>query len=399
MSVASASPRGVERAPVDVMPVVDQERNAPVKCYEMKILECSFPPSWRHATLARPVCVASPTATRFSTYPMLRSALAACARRRQFTNIASSSTPQAPTRIGHVLAAREKDAADAVAVVVHGGASASSASSGATRWTYGEVWDRARWFAAGLSEMGYAPGQRLGVRLDNGAELLVALLGASLTGAEVETAKTAEALAGVKCRGTLVHHSLAAAAGKMVGAHEPIAVGGGAISDPIVHWDIMLEAFKGKEAPLPPLKGSDYFFSTTRATSEASMVESGAAAAMALGLKQNEDRLCVSVPLAHSMGLGFGVLAAFQAGATVVLPSPGAEGTLAAMADEKCTLMLADSHTLNALPQGLSAPPAGLESFRGGLTKIGSGDAIGLDNPRMWAGVPFTTVGKPAAPA
>ena len=60
---------------------------------------------------------------------------------------------------------------------------------------------------------------------------------------------------------------------------------------------------------------------------------------------------------------------------------------------------LADSHTLKALPQGLDAPPAGLEAFRGGLTKIGSGDAIGLDAPRMWAGVPLTTVGKPSAPA
>ena len=52
-----------------------------------------------------------------------------------------------------------------------------------------------------------------------------------------------------------------------------------------------------------------------------------------------------------------------------------------------------------ALPQGLDAPPAGLEAFRGGLTKIGSGDAIGLDALRTWAGVPLTTVGKPAAPA
>jgi hypothetical protein len=46
-----------------------------------------------------------------------------------------------------------------------------------------------------------------------------------------------------------------------------------------------------------------------------------------------------------------------------------------------------------------AAFPAGLEAFRGGLTKIGSGDAIGLDALRTWAGVPLTTVGKPAAPA
>ena len=48
-----------------------------------------------------------------------------------------------------------------------------------------------------------------------------------------------------------------------------------------------------------------------------------------------------------------------------------------------------------ALPQGLDAPPAGLEAFRGGLTKIGSGDAIGLDALRTWAGAAgFPTVEK-----
>ena len=101
------------------------------------------------------------------------------------------------------------------------------------------------------------------------------------------------------------------------------------------------------------------------------------------------------------MGFGFGALAAFHAGATVVLPSlaGGAEAaaaaTMDAMANEKCTLMLADSHTLKALPVGLEKPPEGMERFRGGLTKIGSGDAIGLGEPRTWAGVGFKTVGKP----
>ena len=62
--------------------------------------------------------------------------------------------------------------------------------------------DRARWFAAGLHEMGYAPGQ-LGARLDNSEQLLVALVGTALVGADVETAKTAELLAEVTCRGTI----------------------------------------------------------------------------------------------------------------------------------------------------------------------------------------------------
>ena len=35
------------------------------------------------------------------------------------------------------------------------------------------------------------------------------------------------------------------------------------------------------------------------------------------------------------------------------------------MIDEKCALMLADSHTLKALPGGLDTPPEGMEAFRG----------------------------------
>ena len=55
-------------------------------------------------------------------------------------------------------------------------------SANPTRWTYGELADRVQCFASGLHEMGYCPGQRLGVRLDNSAELLVTLLGSALTG-------------------------------------------------------------------------------------------------------------------------------------------------------------------------------------------------------------------------
>ena len=51
--------------------------------------------------------------------------------------------------------------------------------------------------------------------------------------------KTAELLAEVTGRGTIVLHRDAAVAGAMIGQHEPIAVGGGAIKDPVVHYDIL----------------------------------------------------------------------------------------------------------------------------------------------------------------
>lgn len=68
----------------------------------------------------------------------------------------------------------------------------------------------------------------------------------------METAKTAQLLAEVKCRGSVVHHSDAELAGQMLGSHEPIAVGGGALTDPVVHFDVLIEAFKGRGAPPAP---------------------------------------------------------------------------------------------------------------------------------------------------
>ena len=285
--------------------------------------------------------------------------------------------------------ARAADSAETLALVV---------PSSDTRWTYGELIDRARWFAAGLHEMGYAPGQRLGARLVNSEQLLISLVGAALVGADVETAKTAELLSEVKCRGTIVHHRDAAIAGAMIGHHEPIAVGGGALKDPVVHYDILLEAFRGKNSPeIGAGSSSSYYFSTQRGVADAALVGNGLAAAKALEIKEN-DSLCVSVPLAHPMGLGFGVLSAFQGKAAIVLPSleGGAESaaanTVETMVQEKCTLLLADSHVLKALPL---APPDGAEAFRGGLTKIGSGDGVGLGEPRAVWGKALTTVGKP----
>ena len=119
------------------------------------------------------------------------------------------------------------------------------------RWSYGELIDRARVFAAGLKDMGYGPGQRLGVKMYNSPELVVAMVGSALAGNDVETAKTAEDLLEVECRGTLVEIGDAEMAGGMIGTHEPIAVGGGDLSDPIIHWDVMLSLIHISEPTRP----------------------------------------------------------------------------------------------------------------------------------------------------
>ena len=192
------------------------------------------------------------------------------------------------SRVADLVNARFGDSPETTALVV---------PSSDTRWTYGELVDRARWFAAGLHEMGYAPGQRLGARLENSEQLLVALLGAALVGADVETAKTAELLSQVSCRGTIVHHEDAQVAGAMIGEHEPIAVGGGALKDPVVHYDILLEAFRGKKAPVMTQQETSYYFSTSRAAREGALVGCGLAASRALATRRRE-KTCVAVPLA-----------------------------------------------------------------------------------------------------
>ena len=280
------------------------------------------------------------------------------------------------------------------------------------RWSYGELIDRARVFATGLKDMGYGPGQRLGVKMYNSPELVVAMVGSALAGNDVETAKTAEDLLEVECRGTLVEIGDAEMAGGMIGTHEPIAVGGGDLSDPIVHWDVMMEAFKGQAPPDLPADspGVGYYFSSpTRVATEQSLVKNGADAATALKMTA-DDRVCIAVPLTHNMGFGFGLMSTWHVGACAVMPAlkPAdvrltdeehgrnrAMNVTTTLLDEKCSLALADSHVLKSLPVfGYGKLPAGMEALRGGLTKVGSGDAIGLGEPKLWCEVPFTTVGR-----
>ena len=128
--------------------------------------------------------------------------------------------------------------------------------------------------------------QRLGVKMYNSPELVVAMVGSALAGNDVETAKTADDLLEVQCRGTLVEVDDAEIAGGMIGQHEPIVVGGGEISDPIVHWQVMMEAFKASPRRIcswtNPARGTTSPPRPGVAT-EQSLVKNGADAAEALG--------------------------------------------------------------------------------------------------------------------
>jgi acyl-CoA synthetase (AMP-forming)/AMP-acid ligase II len=163
-----------------------------------------------------------------------------------------------------------------------------------------------------------------------------------------------------------------------------------------VHYELLTMSYDPADAPALPVAASSYYYNSDRATPEATLLAQGAAAAQELRLT-SADRLCVPVTLNHSMGFGFGCLAAWHAGAALVLPSPtpDAAATLAAVRDERCSILLADSHTLKALSD---VQREQVPSLRGGLSKVGSGEAFGLGEPRVFAGVALVTVGKPPSP-
>lgn len=251
--------------------------------------------------------------------------------------------------------------------------------------------------------------------------------------ADVLTVKTAEGLAVAiathGCRGVLVDavdKELAKQAREMC-AHDPIIVGGsfndGNVGPPLIrtsqatvaqdkrhsvltawkktgaavadfiHYELLTLSNDPADAPQLPAATSSFFYNSAKGTPEATLLAQGAAAAQQLGLT-GADRICVPVTLNHAMGFGLGCLAALHAGAALVLPAgaPAAATTLAAMQEHHCTILFADSHTLKSLAH---VQPEHVPSLRGGLTKVGSGEAFGLGASPVFAGVGLLTVGTP----
>ncbi|KAJ1456534.1 hypothetical protein M885DRAFT_517311 [Pelagophyceae sp. CCMP2097] len=144
------------------------------------------------------------------------------------------------------------------------------------------------------------------------------------------------------------------------------------------------------------------------ALSSQRVVDLGRGTAERLYIDAN-DKSCVSITLCHSFGIGNAVAGTFHAGGKVLLPAVGgirgcgnplerASATFASLKDAQCTLLFADTHTLNALPD---VPPGAehendlLPLFRGGVCKVGSGeDFLDLDHVKYYAGAPLIALGK-----
>ena len=161
-----------------------------------------------------------------------------------------------------------------------------------------------------------------------------------------------------------------------------------------------------------------YYYGLPTGVSEQKLLQTGGEAGVALNLLPT-DRVCLPITLNHTFGFGSGVLGAIGRGAAVVLADErsygraSSEQTYQTLASAMCTVLFADSHLLESLPEPQSVPPREVW-WRGsqgqqfycdvdvqwctrGLVKIGSGDAIGRTDrdTRKWANARFFTVGNP----
>jgi hypothetical protein len=151
-----------------------------------------------------------------------------------------------------------------------------------------------------------------------------------------------------------------------------------------------------KEPPPPP---HAYYNNTTPFTNHDAL-ELGSKAAWELAMIEG-DSVCVGVTLCHAFGMGSAVCSAFEAGASIVLPAVGgikgcgipserAKATMEVLESEKCTLLFADTHTLEAM-KPYDKPE--VLNLRGGVCKVSSG-ADFLDGTVQFGGVSIKTMGK-----
>ena len=237
--------------------------------------------------------------------------------------------------------------------------------------------------------------------LPNTAENLVVQLAASLSGLTVVTVKEAgqiEKLEQLGCKGIITSLENHLSSGKTAPAAAvvpPILTGTEKVSGNFLRYDEL------SMGPLAAALGdagrggvaAQYCYGSVKPVSEEALLGLGLAAANTLQLNSG-DRVCLPITLSHGFGFGSGALAVLSRGAALVLPSatPCAEATQLALEDG-CSVLYADSHTLAAM-DGIADHR--LPTLRTGLVKIGSGDAIGLGEPRPLGGSNLVTVGKPS---
>ena len=225
------------------------------------------------------------------------------------------------------------------------------------------------------------------------AENVLVQLAAAINNIRVVTVKDADGMAkleGLQCKGlitSLENHLSSGKAAPTSAIIPPVVTGTENVTGDFLRFAELLTM--GGVSAAPPLggglEGPDqpmYFYNSSNGMSQTELIDAGDAAAVELALTP-ADRLCLPVTLNHSFGFGSGALAAFRSGAALVLPSaaPSPQETVAAIkgagSSEGCTVLYADTHTLNALidlEESAASDGVGIpDSFRGGTRELLAG--------------------------
>ena len=291
----------------------------------------------------------------------------------------------------------------------------------AIRWTYEDLQARVVGLSRGLQEhSGVVRGDRVATDLPNVAEGLVLHLACARLGAALVTAKKSAILRTIP--GTI---KCAVVVAPALGSEEDI-------DEEIAPWSLAREEFRAphifagseemdamlnlglsEESELDDDKDAHSskrplgYFGSANALTHGSALKQGREIRDYLGMN-DEDRSCVSVTLYHAFGIGSACSSSLLAGSAVVLPAVGglqgcgipsqrAEVTLKTLIGEQCSLLFADTHTLNVLHDERltqQLEDADLPShLRGGVCKVGSGTEILKETVEL-GGVYFATLGQ-----
>jgi non-ribosomal peptide synthetase component E (peptide arylation enzyme) len=281
--------------------------------------------------------------------------------------------------------------------------------------TYQQLSARTINIARSLQELGYQRHDVLVSDLPNVAENLLLQVACSRIGVVYATAKDADALTELTAvapqgvRGA-VTTNLESFLGKASLAHAAIAVGESELSSASrsqISFDADATPSPSTLAgqaigDAPSLSTPFAYYNSLKPTTMEEVVGLGEQAARHLSLTA-ADRVCVSITLCHTFGIGSACSSALLNGAAIVLPAVGgirgcgnpaqrAEATLSVLSGAKCSLLFADTHTLGAL-EACQPSSAALSHLRGGVVKVGSGSDI-LDGTVRLANVSLATLGK-----
>ena len=266
--------------------------------------------------------------------------------------------------------------------------------------SYLEIAQQAQGLSMGLKERGVGLGSIVATDLPNVSEALLLYLACARLGAAVATAPNAMVLSTLPttpiCAVTASNNSWLAEASfqaPAIVAGQPEMNSMTALLSSGYTTDNTVD--DGIDRPLG-------YFGTAIPLMHASALKQGQGMVHYWSI-QPSDRICVSITLYHAFGIGSACSAAWQAGATIVLPAVGglmgcgipsqrAETTLCTLESQKCTLLFCDTHTMKAFGNE-SLEKTDLSALRGGVCKTGSGTTF-LKETIMLKGVTLATLGK-----